>query len=169
MVCDENNQRYIPGYVHQALMWYASIFIVMAVIVVLSIAVICRIWTNKNKKVTAITCPLLLFPLIFFVVNMISLVNRITVMVLGFPIPVLAVLNGFIDSLWGVLAAFIFFSYLCIIECNARPAFSAIATDGPTTSPEDLEIDDSVCTINNSESKNSISTPDNNNQDTTTV
>lgn len=120
MICDQNGNRYITGYIEQALFWYLSIIVVMGIIIVFIIAVVYHLRNMRSKL--KIACPLIMFPLIFFFVNMIAILNRVVTLVLSRPVTALAILHGFIDPLWGIFASAVVFVYICIVECDSGNA-----------------------------------------------
>ena len=117
MICDKDGNRYITGYVEQAFLWYGSILLVMVVIAALIVPIICQL-CKKRPSNFKIACPLMMFPLIFFLINVVGVVNRVITLILNQPIPFLSFVHGFIDSLWGAVAAVVIISYICVVECK---------------------------------------------------
>ena len=115
-VCDQNGNRYVTGYFLQAFLWYMSVLVLMGIIVCLIIAIVCRLRSKLCTKEALIVLPLLLYPIVFLLVNIIAFANRLTVLSTGDVVPALSFIHGLVDPLWGLLASLVLLFYCLIIR-----------------------------------------------------
>ena len=115
-VCDQNGDRFVTGYFLQAFLWYISVLVLMGIIVGLIIAIVCRLRSKLCTKEALIALPLLLYPIVFLLVNIIALINRLTVLITGDVVPALSFIHGLVDPLWGLLASLVLLFYCLIIR-----------------------------------------------------
>lgn len=115
-VCDQNGDRFVTGYILQAFLWYMSVLLLMAVIVGLIIAIVCRLRSQLFTKKALIVLPLLLYPIVFLLVNIIAFINRLTILITGDFVPALSFIHGLVDPLWGLLASLVLLFYYLIIR-----------------------------------------------------
>lgn len=121
-VCDEDGSHLVAGYVEQTMMWYAPILVLSIIIIILTVAIVWRMYRVKEKS-DIVSCPLLSYPFVFLAVNIFGFLNRIVILIIGHPLPVLAFLHAFVDPLWGTLASLTLFAYIgtvCYIDSKTR-------------------------------------------------